>query len=91
MVVTFAEVKIGTEIVRVGDFVGERDCAWIKAEVVEIFAGANRYSGEDVTIVTVKWLKDERHGNMIARKGVERQYTVNKYGVSDIMKVRSPR
>jgi hypothetical protein len=81
------EVKIGTEIVRIGDLVGENDVPWIKAEVVEIFAAANRYSGDDVTVVTVKWLKDERHGNLIARKGAERQYTVNRHGVSGIRKV----
>lgn len=88
MAVVTAEVRIGTEIVRIGDLVGESHCPWIKAEVVEIFTTANRYSGDDITIVTVKWLKDERHGNMIARKGVERQYSVNSHGVSDVRKVR---
>lgn len=79
-------VQIGTEIVRVGDKVGENPSPWIKAEVIALDAETSEFTGEPITRVTVRWLKDERHGNMIARAGRTRKYTVNKYGVSDIRK-----
>lgn len=85
---TATAVQIGTEIVRIGDTVAENTSAWIKAEVVQIETGVSEYTGKAVTTVTVVWLKDERHGNTIARKGRTRQYSVNSYGVSDIRKVR---
>lgn len=72
---------IGVDTVEVGDLVAENNTPWIKAKVTAI-----EYDGHR-TYLTVEWLKDERHGNMIARKGAARQYGVNKYGVSDIRKV----
>lgn len=81
-------VKIGTETVGIGDNVGENRTPWIKAKVVGIEEGVSEFTGKPMTTLTVTWLKDERHGNMIARKGRTRQYTVNEYGVSDVRKVR---
>lgn len=75
-------VMINTESVHIGDEVAENRTPWIKAMVIGI-----EDMGEGHTAVTVVWLRDERHHNMIARKGRMRRYSVNKYGVSDIRKV----
>lgn len=82
-----ATVKIGLETVVVGDFVAENRTPWIRAIVTEIVADVNEFTGEAITKLTIEWLKSERCGNMIARAGATRRYTVNKYGVSDIRKV----
>lgn len=75
-------VKIGTEMVHIGDNVGENLSPWIKAMVIGIEEGDNGF-----TKLTVVWLVDDRHGNMIARKGRTRRYTVDSYGNSAVRKV----
>lgn len=80
-------VQIGVETVHIGDLVGENTSPWIKAMVIGIEWDESVYTGKPVATVTVVWLTNERHGNMIARKGRTRQYSVNSYGVSDIRKV----
>lgn len=80
-------VKINTEMVHIGDHVAENRTAWIKAMVIGIEEKVSEYTGKTHTELTVVWLKDEREGNMIARAGRTRKYSVNEYGVSDVRKV----
>lgn len=80
-------VQIGLDTVKIGDEVAENRTPWIRAMIIGIEHGVSEFTGKPVTTVTVVWLKDEREGNMIARKGRTRQYSVNSYGVSDIRKV----
>jgi len=80
-------VRIGTEMVAVGDNVGENRTPWIQAMVIGIEEEVSEVTGKAMTKVTVVWLKDERHGNMIARRGRTRRYVVDSYGNSDIRKV----
>lgn len=80
-------VRIGTEIVSIGDLVGENTAPWIKAMVIGIEEMVSEITGRKLTEVTVVWLKDERHHNLIARKGRTRTYIVDCYGTSDIRKV----
>lgn len=82
-----ATVQIGTEIVTIGSEVAENPTPWIRAMVIGIEEGVSEFTGKPKVTLTVVWLKDERHGNMIARKGRTRKYTVNEYGVSDVRKV----
>lgn len=82
-----AGVMINTEMVHIGDHVAENRTPWIKAMVIGIEEGVSEYTGKPVTTLTVVWLKTEREGNMIARAGKVRKYSVNSYGVSDVRKV----
>ena len=80
-------VRIGTEMVHIGSNVAENTTPWIKAMVIGIEEGVSEFTGKPVTTLTVVWLADERHGNMIARRGRTRKYSVDSYGVSDVRKV----
>lgn len=80
-------VKIGTEDVTIGSEVGENTSPWIRAMVIGIEESVSEYTDRPIVTLTVVWLKDERHGNNIARKGRTRKYVVNEYGVSDVRKV----
>jgi hypothetical protein len=77
-------VKIGTEVVNVGDSVAENTVPWIKAMVI----GIEALPGGAATELTVVWLEDARHGNLVSRKGRTRKYVVNSHGVSNVRKVR---
>lgn len=82
-----AGVKIGTELVNIGDNVAENRTPWIKAMVIGIEEGVSETTGKAMTTLTVVWLADEREGNMIARRGRTRRYVVDSYGNSDVRKV----
>lgn len=81
-------VRIGTEMVHIGDNVGQTNCPWIKAMVIGIEEGVSEYTGKPMTTLTVTWLDNDRHGNCIARRCRTRQYVVDNHGNSDVRKVR---
>lgn len=80
-------VKINLEMVHIGDHVAENTTPHIRAMVIGIEEKVSEFSGKTLTELTVVWLRDERQGNMIARAGRTRKYSVNEYGVSDVRKV----
>lgn len=82
-----AGVRINLETVHIGDLVGENTSPWIKAMVIGIEANVSPYTHQPETTLTVVWMTDGRNGNMIARTGRTRQYSVNSHGVSDVRKV----
>lgn len=68
--------------IQTGDVVGPNDCAWIKAQVVAV-----EVTPAGSTKVTIEWLQDDRHGNLIARKGARREFFLNRYGVGSFHKI----